>query len=830
MARKQRTGDSSADVYFDTRTKAVLTQTSHNSMANVKEQVAKVREVVPHIKKEDILLVLQHFDGDVQRTIQAFMEGGADDILKEWNIPNKRKTGNNMNKKNKKRKPKQSQEEKPQEENGEGRISNGLQEEHPSNNNNIDKPVESKMDIKPGPKTEEITPKAGTQQPKSGVTSNVQKPQPQQQSHPKPVNSPQQQRKPQQHKQQQEQQHSNNNKKVDTASKPKGESGRSVHKQSQEKHPTQTSSDGSAHHKTSNKPASGPAAGGRKGKDDPGQRSGQTGAPKQGQSAEGGSKRERTVSESSSVTDSRFKKPGLTLDKSSKDLQRTAVSLTRHKNLLAEEIDKAEKRLKKAFDGARSSLSTKEEELMRQLLEVKRRATSLLDERQHKAFELKQETNRSASKTDQELLELRADIKHFVSERKIDEDIGRTPRFTGSIDPLQTAIKEFGEVIPVKTVYSTRRPSLTSLTSIESLSRPTSISDDRSGNFSHSSTTVESRPKDASSVPVTPTSPDVDIESEVAKMAAKMQRSLQTQGQRGRGPRNPRQQGNNNRQGYQGSNPRQGQSAKEGSRPDQRGNNNNRGRQEGNQVYQNSQHKGDNRQQSDKPHHDRPHSDKPRNDRPRNDRPRNDRGEGSRGKDEQGPRNKDRNIRRREQYRRRHDQEGSTEKEVGATVTGPDSIPIPQNGPSTDVADKKTAPVVGKNQANDEKKKEVPAVDKAAPVKDTTLSPAVEKTEVPSVNGSISTEDLKPSKPKSPAHHDQQIISKNEKKDVPVMMNGNAGSSPESKPTEALPQRKPRENRNRKKAEDKVMETPVVNGIVNGEAEPVMVNGESNGH
>lgn len=168
-------------------------------------------------------------------------------------------------------------------------------------------------------------------------------------------------------------------------------------------------------------------------------------------------------------------------------------------------------------------------------------------------------------------------------------------------------------------------------------------------------------------------------------------------------------------------------------------------------------------------------------------------------------------------------------------MTRPDSIPISQNGPSTEVTDKKPAPVVGKNQPHDDKKKQVPAVDKPVPALDKTPSPAVEKTPVPSLNGSISTEDLdsKTSKPKSPAQQDQKIIphSKSEK-DVPLMMNGDAGgSSPESMPSEALPQRKPRENRNRKKAEDKVKESPVINGIVNGEAEPaVMVNGESNGH
>ncbi|XP_022109382.1 SPATS2-like protein isoform X2 [Acanthaster planci] len=655
-------------------------------MANVKEQLASVREVVPHRKKEDILLVLQHFDNDVPKTIQAFMEDGAAEVLKEWNVANKRKTINNKNKKKRGK----SQQSAGQEDGAPS--ANRLQEECISNNNNIDKPIEAARDSQVGGGK----PNWSSQQPKPTSSATLDVKPAQHQSGPMPAdNSPKQQRRPKpgraqlqpggnpgsttQSQPQEPREHPTH---AQTQPKPKPQQGRNPRESSQ----TQDRDGGGS---GGNRQASGPAPD-RTGNDRSGLGSDQAAAPKQGQSSEGMRKRDRNVSESSSVADpSKPRKTGMSLDKSSKDLQRTVVSLTRHKNVLDEEIEKAEKRLKKAFEDARASLKSREEELMRQIQEIKRQATSLLDDRQHRAFELKQEISRAVSKTDSELLELRADIKHFVSERKIDEEIGRSSRFTGNPDKLQEAVKNFGEVLPIRSTYSERRHSLTSLTSMDSLSRPTSVSDDHGGLLSRSASALENKVS-APTTPTSPTTPDGDdMHSEVAKMAAKMQRSLQSQ--RGRGPRNPRPQGDGVRQVQQGSNPRQGQSAKEGSRQDQRGN---RGRHDG--PSRNSP-----RGAEDKPHsdtmlegrrNDRPHNDRTRNDRPRSDRPRHDRGEGGRGKDGEVPRNKDRNIRRREQYRRRHDQGGEAKPEVGAdketknevsAVPHPDTIPLTPNEPST---------------------------------------------------------------------------------------------------------------------------------------------------
>ena len=59
-----------------------------------------MRAIVPNKSNSEIILVLQHFENCVDKTVQAFMEGSASEVLKEWTV-----TGKKMNKK-KKSKPK----------------------------------------------------------------------------------------------------------------------------------------------------------------------------------------------------------------------------------------------------------------------------------------------------------------------------------------------------------------------------------------------------------------------------------------------------------------------------------------------------------------------------------------------------------------------------------------------------------------------------------------------------------------------------------------------------------------------------------------------------
>ncbi|CAE1328660.1 unnamed protein product [Acanthosepion pharaonis] len=101
MARKnsQKT-DTSGAIVFDSRTKAVMAQVGQD---NVKEKVQAVKEVVPGRSNNEMILVLQYYDYCVERTIQAYLEDGAKEALKEWHF------SENKVSKHKKKKSKKSQ-------------------------------------------------------------------------------------------------------------------------------------------------------------------------------------------------------------------------------------------------------------------------------------------------------------------------------------------------------------------------------------------------------------------------------------------------------------------------------------------------------------------------------------------------------------------------------------------------------------------------------------------------------------------------------------------------------------------------------------------------
>uniref|UniRef100_A0A2K5DD18 Spermatosis associated serine rich 2 n=1 Tax=Aotus nancymaae TaxID=37293 RepID=A0A2K5DD18_AOTNA len=95
MSRKQNQKDSSGFI-FDLQSNTVLAQ--GGAFENMKEKINAVRSIVPNKSNNEIILVLQHFDNCVDKTVQAFMEGNASDVLKEWTVTGKKK---NKKKKNK---------------------------------------------------------------------------------------------------------------------------------------------------------------------------------------------------------------------------------------------------------------------------------------------------------------------------------------------------------------------------------------------------------------------------------------------------------------------------------------------------------------------------------------------------------------------------------------------------------------------------------------------------------------------------------------------------------------------------------------------------------
>ncbi|KAK3787810.1 hypothetical protein RRG08_038514 [Elysia crispata] len=178
--------------------------------------------------------------------------------------------------------------------------------------------------------------------------------------------------------------------------------------------------------------------------------------------------RERTISEvstSSGVGDGTSKRPFHGLEKAIKDLHRQTTSLERLRNLLDHEIDRSYRSVKTVFEELRQGLNNREAQLCEEMDKLKKEASEMLEMRQGKAADLRRQVDRAERMTETEVSDLRAEVKHFVSERRHDEELGRATRFVYDSDHLMDEINKFGEVVHVKSVYTARRASTSSVAS-----------------------------------------------------------------------------------------------------------------------------------------------------------------------------------------------------------------------------------------------------------------------------------------------------------------------------------------------------------------------------
>ncbi|XP_035997146.1 spermatogenesis-associated serine-rich protein 2 [Fundulus heteroclitus] len=370
MAKKNSQKDTSG-VVFDTRSKMVMSQ--GGTTERMKEKISAVRAVVPNKSNNEIVLVLQHFENCVDKAVQAFLEGSAAEILKEWNVTGKKKP-----KKKKKPKPQPevsaeaaqpeatSPEESKDEMNGfhaNGSVVDG--ESLDSLSEQLDSASLDAAELDSEPATSET--------PIAEAETNVSAPSP--------------------------------------ASQLGGRNHHQVSRGNKSRHRTN-----SGLHPSSPSLATTPDE----------------------QGSSGG------------------KKIATNIDRSVKDLQRCTVSLTRYRMVVKEEMDSSIKRMKQTFAELQSCLMDREVTLLSEMDKVKAEAIMILDARQKRAEELRRLTERSASMSEEQLTELRADIKHFVSERKYDEDLGKALRFTFDLEPLKTSISGFGSVYHPRTGYSDR--------------------------------------------------------------------------------------------------------------------------------------------------------------------------------------------------------------------------------------------------------------------------------------------------------------------------------------------------------------------------------------
>ncbi|KAM9856005.1 spermatogenesis-associated serine-rich protein 2 [Aulostomus maculatus] len=363
MAKKNSQKDTSG-VVFDTASKMVMSQ--GGTAERMKEKISAVRAVVPNKSNNEIVLVLQHFENCVDKAVQAFLEGSAVEILKEWNVTGKKK-------------PKKKKKPKPQPE----------------------------ASAEPGP-PEAVTPEEGKDE-TNGFHAN--------------------------------------------GSVMDGESLDSLSEQLDS-----ASLDAS---ELDSEPATSEITGAEA--ESPASQQG--GRNHQGPRGYKGRHRPNSHPHSSSSAptndesrqaSSGTKKIAPNIDRSVKDLQRCTASLTRYRMVVKEEMDSSIKTMKQTFSELQSCLMDREVTLLAEMDKVKAEAMVILDARQKRAEELRRLTDQSASMSEEQLTELRADIKHFVSERKYDEDLGKAVRFTFDLEPMKTSISGFGSVYHPRTGYSNR--------------------------------------------------------------------------------------------------------------------------------------------------------------------------------------------------------------------------------------------------------------------------------------------------------------------------------------------------------------------------------------
>ncbi|XP_060109441.1 spermatogenesis-associated serine-rich protein 2 [Heteronotia binoei] len=427
MSKKQNQKDSSGFI-FDVQSNTVMAQ--GGTFENMKEKISAVRAIVPNRSNNEIILVLQHFDNCVDRTVQAFMEGSASAVLKEWTVTGKKK---NKKKKTKPKPPAESSASlldpsKPvsteEEQSAASSEKGGINGYHVNGTTNDTESVDSlsegldtlSIDARELEESEPATPEV----PDRAATLELE------------------------------------SRLADFSPKS------AQNAQSFRAHPELRSP---------SKPFARPAP------------STQSAVPSSLAMLD-----EVPVSSGN-------KKLGSNIEKSVKDLQRCTVSLARYRVVVKEEMDASIKKMKQAFAELQSCLMDREVALLGEMDKVKAEAMEILSSRQKKAEALKKLTDVAVRMSEEQLVELRADIKHFVSERKYDEDLGRVARFTCDLDGLKKTIDTFGHVSHPKNSYSTRSR-CSSVTSV-SVSSPNESTTTESASASASSLTTANKKQSA---------------------------------------------------------------------------------------------------------------------------------------------------------------------------------------------------------------------------------------------------------------------------------------------------------------------------------------------
>lgn len=153
------------------------------------------------------------------------------------------------------------------------------------------------------------------------------------------------------------------------------------------------------------------------------------------------------------------------LDKSHKDLQRQSSHLAKIASQFQDDLNKAQINCNQSFLLLRNLLDQRQQQLQFQLNSVSRQGNQLLAERQHKASQLRILLENAVHLNDVDTLELKADIKHFVNERQVDEEFLKVKLFQqDNQDLLYNAIANYASIGQLDTIkYAAQRPPIQQL-------------------------------------------------------------------------------------------------------------------------------------------------------------------------------------------------------------------------------------------------------------------------------------------------------------------------------------------------------------------------------
>jgi hypothetical protein len=147
------------------------------------------------------------------------------------------------------------------------------------------------------------------------------------------------------------------------------------------------------------------------------------------------------------------------LDKYQKDLHRQSIHLAKISSQFQDDLNKAQIDCNQTFMFLRNILDERQQQLHAQLNSVGRQGNQILTERQHKASQLRTLVDNATHLNDTDTMELKADIKHFVSERQVDEEFLKLKLFQQDSSNLREAISNFARIPQLDQIkYASERP------------------------------------------------------------------------------------------------------------------------------------------------------------------------------------------------------------------------------------------------------------------------------------------------------------------------------------------------------------------------------------